>query len=86
MKDGRVGQIVEQIRPLIVMDAQALFLNEGVWRTEVQLQRGGEGDRTKRTVRCNGHIVGFGHRSDLADLPDPPGMTQIGLEDVRSPG
>ncbi len=38
MKYRRVHQIIQQIRPLIVMNSQALFLNKSIGRAEVQLQ------------------------------------------------
>src|SRR5690606_16016192 len=48
---GGIFQIVEQIRTLIVMNAEALLLDECIRRARVQLQASGEGDRTERAVR-----------------------------------
>src|SRR5450830_1744435 len=41
----RLGHIIEQVIALVVMDAQALFLDEGVVGDRIDLQAGGQRDR-----------------------------------------
>src|SRR5699024_11679840 len=43
----RVGDVVEQVIARVVVDAQALFLDEGVVAAGIDLQAGGERDRAQ---------------------------------------
>ncbi|MCY1223000.1 hypothetical protein D9M72_351090 [compost metagenome] len=82
MEDFLVGDVVEDVVARIVMDAQALLLDEGVVADGVDLKAGGERDRSERAMRRQCHVVGFRHRRDLAALGDAAGMRQIRLQDV----
>ena len=44
VEDLGIGQIIQKVAALIVVDAQGLLLNEGVGRGGVQLQTGGQRD------------------------------------------
>src|SRR4029450_886814 len=57
-----IGQIVEQITAHVVVDTEALLLDEGVVRTAVDLQTGGECNWAEGTVQCDRDVVRLGHR------------------------
>ena len=44
-EDGSVGQVMEQVRLMVVVNLQALFLDEQVRCGEADLQARGESDR-----------------------------------------
>ena len=67
------------------MHAQALFLDHGIVADRIQLQAGGQGDGTQRTMQRQAHIIGFRHGGDLAGFGDAAGMRRIGLDDVHQP-
>ena len=59
------------------MDAEALFLDEGVVADRVDLQAGGKRDRPQRAVRRKRDVVGLGHRAEpdrLGDAADVRGV------------
>ena len=64
------------------MNTQALFLDEGVRCTEIELKRGRKRDRAERAVRRDRDIIGLGHGRNLARFPDATCMAEIGLHDV----
>src|SRR5699024_10563872 len=77
-----VREIIEDIAGVIVVDVQALFLNEGVWRAGVDVDARRESDRAEGTVWRERDIVGFSHAGDLLHFRDPTCMREIGLDDV----
>src|SRR5690606_39423775 len=78
-----VADVVEQVVVGVVVDAQALFLDEGVVAAGVDLQAGRQRDRAERAVQRQGDVVGLGHGGDLAGLGDAAGVRRIGLDDVH---
>ncbi|MND63827.1 hypothetical protein D3C80_551450 [compost metagenome] len=82
MEDFLVGDIVEDIVALIIVDTEALFLNEGVVGDCIDLQAGGKGDRAERAMGCQRHIIGFRHGGYLAAFGNPASMRKIRLDDV----
>ncbi|MNV12343.1 hypothetical protein D3C71_1029410 [compost metagenome] len=77
-----VFDVVEQVVALVVMDAQALFLDERVVASRVQLQARRQGNRAQRAMQRQRHVVGFGHVGDLAGFGDAAGVGCIRLDDV----
>src|SRR5687768_9287806 len=80
----RVHEIVEQVAALVVMNAERLFLDEGIRRAEIDLQTRGETNRTERTMRRDRHIESLRHRRDLLQFADPAGVRAVRLDDVRA--
>jgi hypothetical protein len=80
-----IRQIIEQVIADVVVDAEALLLNEGVVGTPVDLQAGGERNRAERTVQRHGNVVRLGHGGDLAGLGNAAGVRGVGLDDVDGP-
>src|SRR4051812_35693377 len=70
---GLVEAVVEHLGAKVVVDADALFLDEVVRRGETDLQAGRQGDRAERAVRGELHVVHLGERGDLAYLGDAAG-------------
>ena len=64
------------------MYPEALLLDEGVRSAGVELQTGGQGNRAKRAVRGDSHVVCLGHGGYLADLENAPRVREIGLNYV----
>jgi len=81
-KDFGLRQIVQQIIALVVVDAQALLLDESVVRHRIDLQTSGQRYRAERAVQRKGDVVGFGHGGDLAGFGDAAGVRDIRLDDV----
>ena len=86
VEDRGVGDVVEQVVARVVVDAQALFLDERVVAAGIDLQAGGERDRAQRAVQRERDIVGFGHHRDLPRLGDAACMGDVGLDDVDGTG
>ena len=82
VEHARIAHVVEQVVALVVVDAQALFLDKRVVADRVQLQAGGQGDRAQRAVQRQGHVIGFGHVGDLAGFGDAAGVGSVRLDDV----
>ena len=85
VEDGFVLQVVEHVRALVVVDAEALLLDNGVRRAIVELEAGREGDGAERAVRRDGDVETFRHGGDFADFRDAACMAEIGLDDIRYP-
>ena len=77
-----VADVVEQVVALVVVDAQALFLNEGVVADAIQLQARSQRNRPERAMQRQRHVVGLGHAGDLARLGDAASMRGVRLNDV----
>src|SRR5699024_2302921 len=60
VEDGAVHHVVEQVVVGVVMDAQALLLDEGVVGPGVDLQAGGQGDLSQREYRRSPRAIGVG--------------------------
>ncbi len=58
-----------------------LLLAEKVRNRSGKLQASGQGNRTHRIVRGDRRVVRLCHPSDEANLCDPSGMAQVGLQD-----
>src|SRR5690606_21273495 len=80
-----IGDVVQQIKPLVVMDADAAFLDGGVDARKINLERGSKRYRPKRAMGRNRYIIGFGHGRDPEHLGYAAGMAQIGLDDRHMP-
>src|SRR5699024_10021825 len=78
----RVFDVIQYVVPLVVVDAEALFLDDGVMASRINLQARCQCNRPERTMRCSSDIKGFGHRYDLLAFRDAAGMRQIRLDDV----
>ena len=74
-----VEHVVEYFGALVVVDADALLLDEVVGGGEAHLQTGGERDGTERAVRRQLHVVHLGHRRDAAHLGDTASVREVGL-------
>ena len=77
---------VFKIAPSIVVNIQALFLNEGVRRAEIQLNARGQCDRTQGTVRRDSHVVTLGHSGNFAGFQNAARVADIWLDDVDGTG
>src|SRR5690606_17848000 len=69
-KYASVRQIVEEVVGLVVVDAEALLLDECVMAGGVHLQAGRQRDGAQRAMRRRGHIEGLGHGDDLFAFGD----------------
>src|SRR5215216_1099773 len=78
----RIGEVVQQVVVDVVMNTEALFLDEGVVGAGVDLQAGGEGDGAERAVQRHRDVVRLCHGGDLAGLADPAGVRWARLDDV----
>src|SRR5215213_8504354 len=78
----RIGEVVQQVVVDVVMNTEALFLDEGVVGAGVDLQAGGKGDGAERAVQRDRDVVRLCHRGDLAGLADPAGVRGVRLDDV----
>src|SRR4051794_21158443 len=86
MEHGGIHQVVQKVAPLVVMNAEALLLDEGIRSAEVDLQGGSETDRAEWAVRCDGYIVSLGHGGDLLQLGNAAAMAHVGLDDIGAAG
>src|SRR5215212_8121551 len=78
----RIGEVVQQVVVDVVMNTEALFLDEGVVGAGVDLQAGGKGDGAERAVQRDRDVVRLCHRGDLAGLADPAGVRWVRLDDI----
>ena len=69
VEDRRVDEVVEDIIALVVVNVEALFLDERVRRDGIDLQTRRECNRPERAVWRHCHVVRFGHRRDFVSLP-----------------
>jgi len=67
LEGRRVGDVVQQVVALIVMNVETLFLNERVRRAGVDLDERRQRNRSEWAVGHQRHVVGFGHARDLVD-------------------
>src|SRR6185437_11533337 len=67
-------EVVEQVVGDVVVNAEALLLDEGVVGAGVELQAGGERDGPERAVQRDGGVVGLRHGGDAAGLADAAGV------------
>lgn len=74
LEDGSVGEVVQKAGPGVVVDAEALLLDQEVGGGEAHLEAAGERDRAERAVRGQGHVVGLCHRRCPPHLRDASGM------------
>lgn len=84
-KDGRIGDIIQQVISLIIMDAEALFLNDRIIRRRIYLKAGGKSDWPKRTMRSDRNIERFGHSEYFLAFRDASRMGQVGLNNIDYP-
>jgi hypothetical protein len=73
-KRAWIENVVEQVVLLVVVDSQALFLNESVVADSIKLETGRQRNRAQWAVQCERNVIGFGHSSDLTDFGDSARM------------
>src|SRR5579875_2374869 len=82
-KNCGVGQVVEEVCLLIIVNAQALFLDQHIVGTGIKLETGGERDGTKGAVWGYRYVVRLGHSCDLAAFGDASGVREVWLQNVN---
>ena len=82
VEDLWVLDVVEEVVALVVVDAEALLLDEGVVAVGVDLEIHRQRDRPERAVQGDGHVVCLGHVRDFSRFGDSAGVRGVGLEDV----
>ncbi len=74
-----VDDVVEQFRVGVVVDADALFLDQEVGSREGDLQAGGERERPEWTVRGEQRVEGLREGGNPAHLGDTARVREIRL-------
>ena len=74
-----VHHVVQDFGALVVVDADALLLDQEVGRREAHLQARGQGKGAERAVRGQLDVVDLGQGGDLADLGDAAGVREVRL-------
>src|SRR5690625_2409395 len=80
-EDLGVQNVVEQFGVLVVVDADALFLDEEVGCGKSDLEARGQGQGTEWTVGGHKDVVGLGQGGDPSHLGDPSRVGEVGLGD-----
>src|SRR5690606_24295676 len=76
-------RVVAQIALRVVVDAEALLLDEGVVADGVDLQAGGQRDGAERAMGRQRHATGSGPMADAHHFRDAADMGGIGIDHLR---
>ena len=76
-----IEEVVEHLGALVVVDSDALFLDEVVRSREADLQARGERKRAERAVRRELDVKRLRESRDLAGLGDAASMRDVRLRD-----
>jgi hypothetical protein len=69
-----IGQVVKQVIAHVLVDTEALLLDDGVVRAAVNLQAGGKRNGAEGTMQRHRDVVRLRHCGDLAGFGNAPGM------------
>ena len=78
-----IQHIIQHIASFVIVNGHALFLNDGIVASGIQLNAGGQRYRPEGAMRGEGDIMGFCHGSDFLTLCNATRMRKIRLDNVH---